>query len=92
MSIFNFQVNYGKLLRFFKVAASDDPQQSKQVVDSNLKRTEGGSHHSKRYFLPLCGHIIPRLPELAGILKFNYSKSPSNADPLFSSLTLGFYL
>nr|KAF6504126.1 carcinoma-related EF-hand protein [Rousettus aegyptiacus] len=40
-------VNYGKLLRFLKVAASDDPQQSKQVVDSNLKKTEGGSHHSK---------------------------------------------
>ncbi|ELK06208.1 hypothetical protein PAL_GLEAN10023811 [Pteropus alecto] len=45
-------VNYEKLLWFLKVAASDDPQQSKQVVDSNLKKTEGGSHHSKSNTAP----------------------------------------
>ncbi|XP_057566531.1 uncharacterized protein C1orf87 homolog [Hippopotamus amphibius kiboko] len=37
-------VNYEKLLQFLKVAASDDPQQSKRVEDSNMKETQGGSH------------------------------------------------
>ncbi|XP_077005587.1 uncharacterized protein C1orf87 homolog [Tamandua tetradactyla] len=33
-------VNYGKLLWFLKVAASDDPQQNKTVADSDLGKTQ----------------------------------------------------
>uniref|UniRef100_A0A8C4LNQ0 Uncharacterized protein n=1 Tax=Equus asinus TaxID=9793 RepID=A0A8C4LNQ0_EQUAS len=40
-------VNYGKLLWFLKVAASDDPQQSKRVVDRSPRRTQGGRPHSQ---------------------------------------------
>ncbi|XP_058394150.1 uncharacterized protein C1orf87 homolog isoform X2 [Diceros bicornis minor] len=40
-------VNYGKLLWFLKLAASDDPQQSKRVVNSNPGKTQGGCHHSQ---------------------------------------------
>uniref|UniRef100_A0A2K6FXR4 Chromosome 1 open reading frame 87 n=1 Tax=Propithecus coquereli TaxID=379532 RepID=A0A2K6FXR4_PROCO len=40
-------VNYGKLLLFLKGAVSDNPQQSKTVVDSNLKKTESISNHSQ---------------------------------------------
>lgn len=36
-------VNHGKLLWFLKSAASDDLQQSKTVVDSNLKKTQSQS-------------------------------------------------
>lgn len=67
--IFNFQVNYEKLLYFLKVAASDDPQQSRRAVDSSLREAQGGTHHSERYFLPFCGYLIPRLSELAGLLE-----------------------
>lgn len=49
--VFNFQVNYGKLLWFLKVAASDDPQQSKRVVDRSPRRTQGGRPHSQRCHL-----------------------------------------
>ncbi|KAL2772471.1 uncharacterized protein WCI35_020709 [Daubentonia madagascariensis] len=41
-------VNYGKLLLFLKGVASDNPQQSKTVVASNLKKTESRSNHSQR--------------------------------------------
>ncbi|XP_069334110.1 uncharacterized protein C1orf87 homolog [Eulemur rufifrons] len=40
-------VHYGKLLLFLKGAASDNPQQSKTVVDSNLKKTESRSNHGQ---------------------------------------------
>ncbi|KAM7099282.1 uncharacterized protein C1orf87 homolog isoform 5-T5 [Molossus nigricans] len=42
------EVNYEKLLCFLKVAASDDPQQSRRAVDSSLGEAQGGSHHSER--------------------------------------------
>lgn len=48
--IFNFQVNYEKLLRFLKVAASEDTKQNKGVEDSNVKETQSSSH--QRYFSP----------------------------------------
>ncbi|XP_054577266.1 uncharacterized protein C1orf87 homolog [Eptesicus fuscus] len=41
-------VDYEKLLCFLKVAASDDPQQSRRAVDSNLREAQGGTHHSER--------------------------------------------
>ncbi|XP_070259458.1 uncharacterized protein C1orf87 homolog isoform X2 [Myotis yumanensis] len=40
-------VNYEKLLCFLKVAASDDPQQSRRAVDSSLREAQGGTHHSE---------------------------------------------
>ncbi|KAK2496566.1 hypothetical protein MC885_000508, partial [Smutsia gigantea] len=40
-------VNYGKLLWFLKVAASDEPQQSKRVTDNNLWKTQDGSNHNQ---------------------------------------------
>ncbi|XP_012640604.2 uncharacterized protein C1orf87 homolog [Microcebus murinus] len=40
-------VNYGNLLLFLKGAASDNPQQNKTVVDSNLKKTESRRNHSQ---------------------------------------------
>lgn len=48
--IFNFQVNYEKLLWFLKVAASEDTEQNKGVEDSNVKETQSSSH--QRYFSP----------------------------------------
>ena len=48
--IFNFQVNYEKLLWFLKVAASEDTQQNRGVEDSNVKETQSSSH--QRYFSP----------------------------------------
>lgn len=48
--IFNFQVNYEKLLWCLKIAASDDPQQNKRVEDSKVKEAQGGRH--QRYFSP----------------------------------------
>ncbi|KAM8792311.1 LOW QUALITY PROTEIN: uncharacterized protein C1orf87 homolog [Rhynchonycteris naso] len=41
-------VNYEKLLCFLKVAASDDSQPSKRLVDSNLQKAQSGSHPSER--------------------------------------------
>ncbi|XP_047422248.1 uncharacterized protein C1orf87 homolog isoform X2 [Sciurus carolinensis] len=41
-------VNYGKLLWFLKSAASDDLQQSRTVVDSNLKKTQRHSDPKQR--------------------------------------------
>ncbi|XP_027800695.2 uncharacterized protein C1orf87 homolog [Marmota flaviventris] len=41
-------VNYEKLLWFLKSAASDDLQQSKTVVDSNLKKTQSQSDPKQR--------------------------------------------
>nr|KAF6381351.1 carcinoma-related EF-hand protein [Pipistrellus kuhlii] len=40
-------VDYEKLLCFLIVAASDDPQQSRSAVDSNLREAQGGTHHSE---------------------------------------------
>ncbi|XP_036113327.1 uncharacterized protein C1orf87 homolog [Molossus molossus] len=40
-------VNYEKLLCFLKVAASDDPQQSRRAVDSSPEEAQGGNHHSE---------------------------------------------
>lgn len=40
-------VNYGKLLWFLKVAALDEPQQSKRVMDNNLWKTQDGGNHNQ---------------------------------------------
>ncbi|XP_070123700.1 uncharacterized protein C1orf87 homolog [Equus przewalskii] len=55
-------VNYGKLLWFLKVAASDDPQQSKRVVDRSPRRTQGGRPHSQSLSPALPSSTAPREP------------------------------
>ncbi|XP_060062289.1 uncharacterized protein C1orf87 homolog isoform X2 [Erinaceus europaeus] len=45
-------VNYGKLLWFLKAAASDDLQQSKRVVDNNLKKIQSHDHQSQSATVP----------------------------------------
>ncbi|XP_021535617.1 uncharacterized protein C1orf87 homolog [Neomonachus schauinslandi] len=40
-------VNYGKLLWFLRAAALDDPQQSKEAVGSNPRKSQGCHHHGQ---------------------------------------------
>lgn len=59
--IFNFQVNYEKLLCFVEVAASDEPRRSRSMVGSRPREAQGGDRRSARCVRPAWEHVVPRL-------------------------------